>query len=342
MGIFTKMTTRRRHRASWIMPALIGVALGAAPVSAPASQTTRPQTGHPQASHPQVSRAGAVILSATALQKPVPAIAADPAPDADHPARMAVLHVPVHGLEINAIVYVAAGPGPHPTLVLLHGLPGNEKNLDVAQAARRAGWNAVTFNYRGSWGSPGKFRFSQNPEDAEAVLAYLRDPDHARELAVDVTRIAIAGHSMGGWATAQVASRDHAIMGAALISMADFGLLATLPRPELITLMAENKEALAGVTPESMADDVTRHKAAFALRPLAPALAEVPLLVLTCDDGLGPQSDGLVAAIKAAGGSRVTSLHVPTDHGWNDKRVTLSTVLLNWLATLGPVAVSQP
>ncbi|MDO8912512.1 MAG: hypothetical protein Q8N10_08825 [Phenylobacterium sp.] len=32
---------------------------------------------------------------------------------------------------------------------------GNEKNLDLAQAVRRAGWNAVTFNYRGSWGSPG-------------------------------------------------------------------------------------------------------------------------------------------------------------------------------------------
>ncbi|MFD3266336.1 hypothetical protein [Phenylobacterium ferrooxidans] len=32
---------------------------------------------------------------------------------------------------------------------------GNEKNLDLAQAVRRAGWNAAAFNYRGSWGSPG-------------------------------------------------------------------------------------------------------------------------------------------------------------------------------------------
>ena len=48
-----------------------------------------------------------------------------------------------------------AGAGRRPTVVLLHGLPGNEKNLDLAQAIRRAGWNVVTFNYRGSWGSPG-------------------------------------------------------------------------------------------------------------------------------------------------------------------------------------------
>jgi len=55
----------------------------------------------------------------------------------------------------NAIVYEAQGAGPHPTVVLLHGFPGNEKNLVLAQALRRAGWNVVFFHYRGSWGSGG-------------------------------------------------------------------------------------------------------------------------------------------------------------------------------------------
>ena len=72
-------------------------------------------------------------------------------------------------MEINGVAYLAGGAGPHPTVILLHGLPGNEKNLDLAQAIRRDGWNAVTFNYRGSWGSPGVFRFGQNLEDADAA-----------------------------------------------------------------------------------------------------------------------------------------------------------------------------
>ena len=63
---------------------------------------------------------------------------------------MVVLHIPSHGVLINGVVYTPAGAGPHPTIVICHGLPGNEKNLDLAQAVRRAGWNAVTFNYRGS------------------------------------------------------------------------------------------------------------------------------------------------------------------------------------------------
>ena len=74
-----------------------------------------------------------------------PAIYTDPAPDKAHPAGMEVLHIPSGGVAINGIAYVAAGPGPHPVLVLMHGLPGNEKNLDLAQAVRRAGWARSRF-----------------------------------------------------------------------------------------------------------------------------------------------------------------------------------------------------
>lgn len=114
-----------------------------------------------------------------------PAIFADPPADAQNPPRMEVPHIPSGGVAINGVAYLAAGAGPKPTLVICHGWPGNEKNLDLAQALRRAGWNAITFNYRGSWGSPGAFRFAQVPEDARAVLAFLRDPARARALGAD-------------------------------------------------------------------------------------------------------------------------------------------------------------
>src|SRR5690349_6039830 len=99
----------------------------------------------------------AVALAAGGAQaQQVPkAIFTDPPADAAHPARMEVLHIPTGGVQVNGVAYLAAGAGPHPTVVLFHGLPGNEKNLDLAQALRRAGWNAITINYRGSWGSPG-------------------------------------------------------------------------------------------------------------------------------------------------------------------------------------------
>jgi uncharacterized protein len=153
--------------------------------------------------------AGTAATAQSAFTQPVPAaIFTDPAVDGVHPASMTVLHIPTHGVLINGLMYSPSGAGPHPTLVICHGLPGNEKNLDLAQAVRRAGWNAVTFNYRGSWGSPGSFRFAQNLEDADAVLAYLRVAANAAKLGIDPKHIAIAGHSMGGWVTAHTAAHD--------------------------------------------------------------------------------------------------------------------------------------
>ena len=168
-----------------------------------------------------------IPLGASAAPPPdLPAaIWTDPPTDPAHPARMAVLHIPSHGVAINGVAYIAAGPGDHPTVVICHGLPGNEKNLDLAQAVRRAGWNAVTFNYRGAWGSPGVFRFGQNIEDADAVLAWLEDPANARALGVDTHRLVIIGHSMGGWVAINAASRHPELAGLATVSAADMARL---------------------------------------------------------------------------------------------------------------------
>jgi dienelactone hydrolase len=75
-------------------------------------------------------------------------------PDTRPPASMETFQIPSHGALLNALVYVAAGAGPHRAVILLHGFPGNERNLDLAQDMRRAGWDVLYFNYHGSWGSP--------------------------------------------------------------------------------------------------------------------------------------------------------------------------------------------
>lgn len=263
-----------------------------------------------------------------------PAVYTDPAPNKAHPARSEVLHIPSGGVEINGLAYLAAGSGTHPTLVLCHGWPGNEKNLDLAQAVRRAGWNVVTFNYRGSWGSPGDFHFAQNPEDASAVLAYLRVPANATKLGVDTRKMVLMGHSMGGWVTTMVAAKDEGLLGAGLISAANMGYMRGLDRAGIVKLASENAETLAGTSPDQMADELIANRTAFDFLQAAPGLARQPLLVLSSDDGLAPQTDALAAAVRAAGGKHVTLLHVKTDHSWSDKRVMLADRVIRWLQGL--------
>lgn len=273
-----------------------------------------------------------VLLAGACQTTALPAMLVDPPHDAQNPARMEVLHVPSGGVEINGVAYIAAGVGPHPTLVIAHGWPGNEKNLDLAQAVRRAGWNAVTFNYRGSWGSPGEFHFRQVPEDAAAVIAFLRKPEVAAKYGIDPARIALAGHSMGGWATMQVASKDPALIGAVLISAADMARLGSMPRAQAIQAASGNAETL-NTTPEKMADELAADVKTMTLSQTAPGLAKIPVLVLSSDDGLAPGTDALAAAIRQAGG-KVQTTHEATDHSWSDKRIRLAALIIDWLETL--------
>jgi uncharacterized protein len=99
------------------------------------------------------------------------ALTTDPAIDKANPAAMETFQIPSHGEMLNALAYVAEGAGPHPVVLLLHGFPGNEKNLDLAQAIRRDGWDVVYFDYRGSWGSPGDFSFTHSIEDTQSAIA---------------------------------------------------------------------------------------------------------------------------------------------------------------------------
>jgi acetyl esterase/lipase len=281
-----------------------------------------------------VTAAVAIASSSLAAQQLPRAIFTDPPRDSAHPARMEVLHIPSGGVKINGVAYLASGAGVHPTFVFFHGLPGNEKNLDIAQAVRREGWNAITVNYRGSWGSPGEFRFANNLEDANAVLAFLRDPGNARTFGIDTSRIVIAGHSMGGWVTALTAAHDRGIVGAILISMADMSRYGGATRTAVTHSMADDMESLAGVTAESMADELLANAPKWRVVDGASGLARLPLLVITSDDGLAPGSDALVTAVRAKGNGAVTMVHYATDHGYSDKRIALEAAIIEWLDRL--------
>ena len=191
------------------------------------------------------------------------------------PASMQTFQLPSHGALLNAFVYVAAGPGPHPAVVLLHGFPGNEKNLDLAQDMRKAGWDVLYFNYRGSWGSPGAFSFAHSIEDVAAAVAYLRQPALAKTLRLDPARIVLIGHSMGGFMAVQGGAADPAIIGIGMISAADMAGRVG-PIQQMATGYArEGMAPLAGCTPESLAREMLANAAHWTFLSKAPALKRI-------------------------------------------------------------------
>lgn len=275
----------------------------------------------------------ATLIAGAANAAPPAALFTDPPVDVIHPARAETLHIPTGGVEVNGLAYLAAGGGAHPTVVLFHGFPGIEKNLDLAQAIRRDGWNVVTLNYRGSWGSPGTFSFKGNLADAKAALAYIRQPGVAARLQIDTHRLVLMGHSMGGWVTAVTAGQDPDVIGAVLISAADMEQVGRLPLAQRVTLSAGSKEALAGVTAESLAEDLTT-LTGHGFRTAAPGLVGKSVLILSSDDGLAGMTNALAADIRQRGGQRVTTVHGATNHAWDSLRVRLASEIITWLDAL--------
>jgi pimeloyl-ACP methyl ester carboxylesterase len=257
---------------------------------------------------------------------------------------MQSFQLPSHGALLNAFVYVAAGAGPHPVVLLLHGFPGNERNLDLAQVLRRAGYDVLYFNYRGSWGSPGSFSFSNSIEDTLAAAAYMRDPANAAKFRADPKKIVVVGHSMGGFMALNAAAQDPAIVGVVTISAADMATnrLKSVPTASRDVAVkgvgqhfaAEGMAPLAGCTPESLALEAFDNAAKWNFVGLAPKLASRPLLAITSDDGLAGASDELVAALHKLGDAQVKTVHLADDHAYSAHRIALTQQVVDGLATM--------
>lgn len=177
------------------------------------------------------------------------------------------------GHRLLGTLYLARGDEPKPTALLLHGCPGLQQNGDLAVALRERGWNALIFHYRGSWGSGGRYDLRTIPADVTAAVDHLCGGAHPQ---VDPRRLAVVGHSLGGWAALLGAARDPRLRAvAACAAAAEIGALDLGPDG----IEREFTRFLA-VTPQEFGRQ--RDEVAATLDPLAAAaaIAPRPLLVV--------------------------------------------------------------
>lgn len=288
-----------------------------------------------------------LLVSASALSPPAAAlptpIAADPPIDVAHPASGGGLQFVSKGERVNAQLYLPAGAGPHPTVILLHGLPGNEQNLDLARAMQRAGWAVITFHYRGSWGSGGTFTLEGGCDDVDSLLGEIRGPTGAQKWHVDPKRIVIMGHSYGGYVAACASQRHPDLIATALIAPWDisydareFAKLSAAEAREKASLSFNDVDGrLSGADAQSLMASVRNHGADLDLGAKAAALTGRPLLLATATrDDPDDQAIAFRAAIGRSGNAHMTYQLFETDHGFNDQRIALETFVLDWLASL--------
>lgn len=269
------------------------------------------------------------------------AIYADPETEPAHPASTIAIEIPSHGSIMNGFVYRPSGPGPFPLVVLLHGLPGNEQNGDLAQALRRAGWAVMTFNYRGNFGSEGQFSIDHVIEDTKVALGYSATPPIAKSWNIDPARIVVIGHSMGGLAAALSAGSGPKRKATILLAPWDPSKLQTLLRP--LSLSDRNAAAwdrwgdvthgrLTGTSSPQIAAQIVDHGERWTLADAASGLANERILIVTAKrDSPVNKAEMLRAALKRDGG-KFDAVEIDSDHGFQDRRIKLESVVISWLS----------
>jgi pimeloyl-ACP methyl ester carboxylesterase len=269
----------------------------------------------------------------------------DPLPSLKPPASMQEVVLMGGGERLNGLVYLAAGPGPHPVVVFLHGYPGNEKNLDLAQAVRREGYDAVYFDYRGVWGSGGTFSFANSLDDVQAIVDWVRGPEQVARLHFDSRRIALVGHSFGGWLALLHGAAEAPTVCVAGLAAWNVGWAGQ----RFATHDDERKASLDDfrntTNPSSgpVRADATALLNEMASHPewdyvaKAAGLADhAVLLVAATRDSIDEDvamHERMAKAIRAVGGKRVKLVTYDDDHPFSSHRLALSDELIRWLNT---------
>ncbi len=264
------------------------------------------------------------------------AVIADPAADKQNPPGLSILTIPSQGFEMDAFFYLAAGGGPHGTVLLLHGLPGYEMNGDLAQSIRRAGWNVLLFNYRGTWGSSGAFSQSSAIEDTATVVRFLRSPDAVAKYRIDPRRLVIIGHSFGGFLAGYEGSHNPDISAIGIISATNLGRINVDPKERDTRLKRWQTQLhpVHGATSSDLFAEAERHKKDWDYVQWADVLRTRPLLLVEADDQNHSDMEALASALRQKGSVTLEQKAVATDHSFSDHRIALQTIVVDWLQKL--------
>lgn len=251
-----------------------------------------------------------------------------------------------HGADLPVIIYKANGAGPHPTIILLHGFPGNEKNLDLAQAYRRQGFNVIFFHYRGAWGAGGEYGISNQLADTKAIIVQIRTKTFPHSEIINSDKLALVGHSLGGFnalysgmhhntaCTLAIAPTD---LGGAVKNLTDISSIVSDP------YLGQPLLPLKGYSFADAVKETQDSLPRFHLLPQMGKFKRQPLLIVQGKQDVFKVADltlispsaskNLIDMATKLGATKASYLEMEGDHVFSWNRIALADKTSRWLDT---------
>lgn len=264
--------------------------------------------------------------------------------DPKFPASMQPVSFISHGSKLLGTFFFASGEGLHPTILLLHGFPGNEVNYDIAHAVRRMSYNVMVFHYRGCWGSEGNYLWTNLVEDVDEAIRFLKSETAKEKYRVDNSKIVLIGHSMGGFAAVYNSIRYDGIKNIVSIAGFNSGLFGEFieGNNELIQFSADTMEpAMEFVKCNSavslLNEMITNKKDWNLLNHLDKLKNKNWLIIAAKHDTIAPidiHHKPLVGALKMSGAENFEEHILETGHSFSDSRIKLTGIVCEWLSKI--------
>ncbi len=254
-----------------------------------------------------------------------------------------------NGVLLKGKFYVSEGAGTFPTVILLHGFPGNETDvLGLGEKLSQAGINVLTFNYSGTYKSQGDNSFSNTQIDIHAALGFIHQPKNILKYKIDTTRIYLGGWSYGGGMALTFAATHTGITKVFSIAGTDHGeFMREYMRNAQFQKMIDDifkslmgpkgpVRAAIGSTPKETVElGMDKFNPIFDLREGASALAEKDVLLIGGWDDANVTMDHhvlpLYRAIKNEQAKNIKIVAFQDDHSFKNYRAELAQTIIDWL-----------
>lgn len=241
------------------------------------------------------------------------------------------------GILLSASLFVPPGSGPHPGLVVCHGMPVGpqtdaaapvvlEGGFDYPSLAEWCAWEGfatVIFNFRGTGQSGGNFHQLGWVQDLDSVVSWLRERPE-----IDSSRVALLGSSLVAAVAIYVAAHRQDVAG--LVSFASPAVMGARPNPaEAVERLRKLNMIRDPDFPPSL-EEWAREGQQLSPVQWVDRIAPRPLLLLhgDADDTVNP--DDVHTLFERAGEGKELQVLSGVGHRFRQEKTAVATAL-EWL-----------